>query len=364
MTSKIWLFTKPSTTDMLKVSSSPHICTTESIPRIMLGVIIALAPAVVGAVYFFGCHALALIFLCVASSVGAEYLCRKIRGAPVTVSDYSAVVTGILLAFNLPSNAPWWMAVAGGVFAVVVVKELFGGLGYNIWNPALAARAFLLASWPTSMISSTDFPPPRHGSLSGLSLDSITQATPLQLIKNTLAPIFSDPAAFSAEQLAAARQALENMAGADYYTALFWGKVGGVMGETSAALLIIGGIFLLVKGYIDWRVPAGYLGSVALLAWMFAGPEGYFTGNVLFHLLSGGLILGAFFMATDMVTTPVTPKGKWIFAVGCGILTMIIRLKGGYPEGVSYAILLMNTATPLIDSYTRPAMYGRKKNRA
>ena len=342
----------------LKVSSSPHIYTTESIPRIMLAVVISLVPATAGAVYFFGTHALVLIILAVASAVGTEALCQKLRGVPVTVNNYSAAVTGILLAFNLPANAPWWMAVLGSAFAIGIVKELFGGLGYNIWNPALAARAFLLASWPTTMVSNAGYPAPRGGSLSGVELDGITQATPLQLIKNTIAPVFEKAESVSAAQVENARSVLEQMATADYYGELFLGRIGGVIGETSAALLILGAIFLLVRGYIDWRVPVGYIATVAVLAWIFGGRDGYFTGNVVFHIFSGGLVLGAFFMATDMVTSPITRKGKWVFAVGCGVFTMLIRLKGGYPEGVSYAILLMNTATPLIDLYTKPKLYG------
>ena len=324
----------------------------------MAGVVISLVPASLGAVYFFGLEAVILILAAVGSAVGTEALCQKLRGVPLKVGDYSAVVTGILLAFNLPANAPWWMAVIGGAFAVAVVKEVFGGIGFNIWNPALAARAFLLASWPTTMISSTEYPAPRFGSLSGLQLDALTQATPLQLVKNVIKPLLEQPGQAGAAQLEAAHQALARMASADYLGNLFWGQVGGVIGETSAALLILGGIFLLVKGYIDWRVPAGFIGTVALLAWIFGGPQGYFTGNPAFHVFSGGLMLGAIFMATDMVTSPVTRKGKWIFAIGCGVFTMLIRIKGGYPEGVSYAILLMNTTTPLIDSYTKPKVYG------
>jgi len=316
-------------------------------------------PAVAAATYFFGLRALSLILLAVASCVATEALCRKLRGGPTTVKDLSAPVTGVLLAFNVPSNTPWWMVVAGSVFAIAVVKELFGGLGYNIWNPALAARAFLLASWPTTMVSSDKFPVPRNGTLSGLELEALTQATPLQLIKNGVAPILADTTAAS-EQVQAAVRVLDQLKDVDYAGSLFWGNIGGVMGETSAALLLLGAVLLLARGYIDWRVPAGYLGTVALLAWIFGGPQGYFTGNVLLHLLSGGLVLGAFFMATDMVTSPVTRRGKWIFAAGCGVFTVLIRIKGGYPEGVSYAILLMNTAVPLIDSYTRPRIYGEK----
>jgi electron transport complex protein RnfD len=342
----------------LKVSSSPHIYTAESIPRIMIAVMLSLVPATLGAVWFFGLHAALLIVLTVASAVGTEALCQKLRKVPVRINDFSAVVTGLLLAFNLPANAPWWMAIIGGAFAVAVVKELFGGIGYNIWNPALAARAFLLASWPTSMISSSDFPAPRAGTLSGLDLDAISQATPLQFVKNVVTPLLEKPAEATAEQLRAAHAALEQMNGSQFILDLFVGRVGGVIGETSVALLLIGGIYLLIKGYADWRIPLGYIGTVAVLAWVFAGPEGYFTGNVLLHVFSGGLILGAFFMATDMVTSPVTRRGKWVFAIGCGVFTILIRIKGGYPEGVSYAILLMNTATPLIDAYTKPKIYG------
>ncbi|MFH1071333.1 MAG: RnfABCDGE type electron transport complex subunit D [Candidatus Glassbacteria bacterium] len=344
----------------LNVSSSPHIYSSESIPKIMIGVVLSLVPAALGAVYFFGLNAVVLIVMAVASAVGTEALCQRLRGAPLKIGDFSAVVTGILLAFNLPANAPWWMAIVGSAFAITVAKEVFGGIGFNIWNPALAGRAFLLASWPTSMISSTDFPAPRDGSLSGLKLDALTQATPLQFIKNVIGPLLQEPGEAGAAKLEAAHQALAQMSTASYYGSLFWGQVGGVIGETSAALLILGGVFLLVKGYIDWRVPVGFIGTVALLAWIFGGPQGYFTGNVLFHVLSGGLLLGAIFMATDMVTSPVTRKGKWVFAVGCGAITVLIRIKGGYPEGVSYAILLMNTATPLIDAYTKPKVYGGK----
>ncbi len=344
-------------TNLLKVSSSPHIYTRESTSRIMLTVAIALMPAAIGAVWFFGLPALLLVVLAAGSAVGAEYLWCRLRRKPQTIGDWSALVTGLLLAFNLPANAPWWLAVIGGAFAVIIVKELFGGLGFNIWNPALAARAFLLASWPTKMISSGDFPAPRNSTLSGLQLDALTQATPLQFIKNNLEPVLQDPAAFSADQVQAAHRALEQLSTTGYYQDLFLGRVGGVLGETSALLLLAGGLFLLVRGYIDWRIPVGYLGSVALLAWVF-GPLGWFTGDALFHLLTGGVILGALFMATDMVTSPVTPRGKWIFAVGCGLITMLIRFKGGYPEGVSYAILLMNTTVPLIDAYTRPKIYG------
>lgn len=344
--------------ELLKVSSSPHFRTEESIPSIMKGVLISLVPATAGAVWFFGWQAALLIALCVGAAVGAEALCQRLRGAPVTVNDYSAALTGLLLAFNLPSNAPWWLAILGSVFAIVVVKEVFGGIGFNIWNPALAARAFLLASFPTAMISSPEFPVPRGGTLSGLGLDGVTQATPLQLIKNTVAPVLQDPSRFTGEEVARAQAILEQIGHGAFYNSLLLGNIGGVLGETSALLLLLGAVYLFVKKYIDWRVPLGYIGTVALLSWIFAGPEGYFTGNVLLHVLSGGLILGAFFMATDMVTTPVTRKGKWIFAVGCGLITVLIRVKGGYPEGVSYAILLMNTATPLIDAYIRPKVYG------
>ena len=327
----------------------------------MLTVIITLLPATAASVYFFGLHALLLIILAVLTAMATEAVCQKIMKKPITVNDWSAALTGLLVAFNIPANTPWWMVMLGSIFAIAIVKQAFGGLGFNIWNPALAARAFLLASWPTTMISSDKFPVPKGGTLSGLQLDAVTQATPLQLIKNSIAPVLSDPSSFSAQQVDAARQVLAQLSSMDYIRTLLAGNVGGVIGETSVVLLLLGGLVLLFKKYIDWRVPVGYIGTVAVLAWIFGGPEGFFTGNVMFHIFGGGLILGAFFMATDMVTSPVTKKGKWIFAIGCGFFTIVIRLKGGYPEGVSYAILLMNTATPLIDKFTKPKIYGGVK---
>lgn len=309
--------------NMLIVSSSPHIRSDESVKRIMLDVIIALIPAMIGSVYFFGLNALKLILISIASSVFFEAAIQKLFKREVTISDYSAVITGILLAFNIPASAPWWIPVFGAGFAIIVVKQFFGGLGHNFMNPALAARAVLLASWPTIM---TSFPSP----------DAISSATPLSI-----------------------------MEGMGYFTSgklpsimdMFIGNIGGTLGETSALLLLIGGAYLIVRKVINWKIPVVYIGTTAIMLLLL----GLGTEQVIYHILSGGLILGAFFMATDYATGPITPKGQIVFALGAGILTGIIRIKGGFPEGVSYSILLMNVATPLINKFTSPRVFGRVK---
>jgi electron transport complex protein RnfD len=329
----------------LIISPPPHIRTTESIPKIMYGVALALIPALMGATYFFGWRALWLTAVSVVFCIGTEAIIQKLRKVPLTVSDGSALVTGILLAFNLPPGAPWWCAVIGAGFAIGIGKQAFGGLGLNPMNPALLGRAFLMASWPVHM--TTDWTSPLNGTMSGLA--GITGSTPLAAIKGAMKDL---AAGVNVEQ---AKQTLESVG--QMYKPLFWGNVGGCIGETSVILLLIGAGYLFYKGYINYRIPGAYIGSVALIAWIFGGP-GYFTGDLIYHIFAGGLILGAFFMATDMVTCPSTPMGQWIFGLGCGFLTMLIRLKGGYPEGVSYAILLMNIVTPLLDRYTRPKVFG------
>jgi len=246
-------------------------------------------------------------------------------GKAVTINDFSAAITGVLLAFNLPPDVPFWLPVVGSVFAIIVVKQLFGGLGSNFVNPALAARALLLASFPAHMTNWT-FP------------DAITGATYLGMLKEN--PAFSPEASD--------------------YMALLFGKIGGCIGETSAVAIIIGGVYLLVRKVINWRIPVFYIGSFTVFAFIF-GRTGFFTGNVLFEVLNGGLLLGAFFMATDYATSPITPNGKIVMGIGCGFLTVIIRFFGGYPEGVSYAIIIMNLFVPLIDKYIRPRVYGRGK---
>ncbi len=309
----------------LIASSSPHIRSDETVSRIMLDVIIALMPAMLASIYFFRFNALKLILLAVASAVATEAIFQKVMKKTISINDLSAVVTGILVAFNIPSSAPWWIPVIGSAFAIGIVKQLFGGIGNNFMNPALAARAMLLASWPTIM---TDWVSP--------GVDAVTTATPLAILKGQ------------------AEGTLPSMID------VFLGNVGGSLGETSAILLIIGGIYLLYRGVINWRIPSAYIGTVFVMMLIFGGG----IENAIYHLLVGGLMLGAFFMATDYSTSPVTKKGQIIFGIGAGLLTSIIRLKGGYPEGVSYSILLMNVAAPLIDKYTSPKVFGEVKQNA
>ncbi len=320
---------------LLTVSASPHIRTSADIYRAMRLVIIALLPALFGAIYYFGLRALMLVLISVASAIVFDVLGQKIFGRKINIADGSAVITGILLAYNLPAGAPWWIVIVGSVFAILVVKQFFGGLGYNFLNPALAGRAFLMASWPNLMTSS--WLAPKSGTISGL--DAITEATPLGILKH------------GSTNLVAQLNSSDSIAN------LFWGRVGGCIGETSAFLLIGGGLLLLILGVIDYRIVLGYLGTVIVLAVVLPA-----RASIPFHLFSGGLMLGVFFMATDWVTSPVTKLGRLLFGIGCGALTMVIRLWGGYPEGVSYAILLMNLFTPLIDRYTRGPRFGEVRS--
>jgi Na+-translocating ferredoxin:NAD+ oxidoreductase subunit D len=345
--------------DRFIVSSSPHLHQDISVEKVMYGVVIALSPAVIGSIFLYGVRALLLIILSCLAALVTEAVIQRARRVPVTIADGSALVTGILLAFNIPPGVPWWLPVVGSVFAIAIGKQVFGGLGYNPLNPALVGRAFLLASWPVAM--TTTWLPSRGGTLSGISLkgiDVVTQATPLALMKK-VQEIIADPAS-TTHQVVQAREVLSNLGSSEMIANLFTGQVGGCIGETSALLLLVGAAYLMFKHYIEWRIPGTYIVTVAVLTWIFGGSSGLFSGNALFHILSGGLILGAFFMATDMVTSPVSPKGMIIFGLGCGVLTTIIRLVGGYPEGVSYSILLMNVATPLIDRHTRPRIFGEE----
>lgn len=306
----------------LIASSSPHIRSEETTQKIMLDVIIALLPALIASIFYFGFNSLVLVVASVAAAIATEIICQKIMKKPVTVSDLSAVLTGMLVAFNIPPSAPWWIPVMGSAFAIAIAKQVFGGIGFNFINPALAGRAFLMASWPTHMMSGWIDP----------VTDAVTSATPLAIIKGTAEGDLPS---------------LINM---------ILGRIPGCLGETSSILLIIGGIYLIYRGVIKWIIPVVYLGTVALLAVLIGD-----ASLVLYHVFGGGLILGAFFMATDYVTSPVTDKGKIIYAVGAGLLTMLIRKLGGYPEGVSYSILLMNIITPLIDKYVSPKLFGGAK---
>lgn len=334
----------------LLVAVSPSIRDEVSVEKIMWGVIIALIPSLAISLYFFRIRAVALIVVSSLTAIGMEVLFQKITHRELTIRDGSALITGILLAYNLPPGAPIWIAVVGSGFAIIVAKQLFGGLGHNFINPALAGRAFLMASWPGIMTHR--WMPTAGGALSGI--DALTGATPLSTLREANR-ILVDPHS-TIQQLHNAKLAISQLSSSSSILNLFWGNVGGCIGETSALMLLIGASYLLLKRYIDWRIPLSYIGTVVLLTW--AIPTG---ATPLFHLLSGGLILGAFFMATDPVTSPITPRGRWIFGLGCGVITFVIRRWGGYPEGVSYSILLMNCATPLVEKLTKPRRYGEMK---
>ena len=307
---------------LYRVSLAPYLRSKSTTQKMMLDVIIAMLPALAASIYFFGMNALMLTVVSVISCVVAEVFMQKLFKKKVTVSDLSAVITGILLAFNLPASAPWWMPVFGGFFAICIVKQIFGGIGSNFMNPALAARAAIMASWPGLI---TNYITP----------DGVASATPLQLMK----------AGTTGELTSLMDMAI--------------GNIGGVIGETCSILLVLGGIYLIVKKVIDWKIPCLYILTTTVLLAAF----GVDISLLPYHILGGGLILGAFFMATDFVTCPVTPNGRIIFAIGCGIITAIIRVYGGMAEGVSYAIILMNTATPLIESLTTPKVFGEVKSK-
>ncbi|MGB2661002.1 MAG: RnfABCDGE type electron transport complex subunit D [Candidatus Omnitrophota bacterium] len=311
----------------LTITSSPHVFAPLDTRAMMKGVLKALVPVVVAGLFFFKWQAFWVIVATIAGCIAAEYLLQRARGKDVAVKDFSAVLTGILLALVLPPSTPLWMAFLGGVVAIGLGKEVFGGLGHNIFNPALLSRAFLMAAFPVAMtIWSKPF-----------TLDTITTATPLGLAK------------FSGTLTS--------------YSSLFIGNVGGCIGETSALAIILGGIYVLYKKIIDYRIPLAFILTVAVFSGIthFIAPAKY--SPAMFHVLAGGLLIGAVFMATDPVTSPVTKKGRWVFGIGCGLITMAIRIWGGLPEGVMYAILCMNAITPLIDRFARPRRYGEVKRK-
>jgi len=301
----------------------------------MYGVLLALAPAALMGVYFFGLPAVKLYLVAGAVAVMVEWLVQRLMGREITALDGSALLTGILLAMNLPPSSPWWLAAVGAVVAIVLGKQIFGGLGQNPFNPALVARVVLLISWPVQMTNWVAPAPLFSG------VDAVSTATPLEIMK------LQGPAA------------LEKLSLLD----AFMGLRGGSLGEVSVLALLLGGAYLLYKRYITWHIPLSFLATVFAISGVFwlVAPDKY--ANPLWHLCSGGLMLGAFFMATDYVTSPVTYRGMVVFGIGCGVLTMVIRLFGGYPEGVSFAILLMNAATPLIDRYVKPVPFGKRGGR-
>ncbi|MBI5873546.1 MAG: RnfABCDGE type electron transport complex subunit D [Candidatus Omnitrophica bacterium] len=317
------------------VSSSPHIAKKEDVSIVMWTVNLALAPAGIIGIYIFGLHSLLLVAASTIAAVLTEAFMQNARRQKVTVSDGSAFMTGLLLAYNLPPNCPLWIGVIGSFFAIAIAKQAFGGLGRNIFNPALASRAFLLAAWPKHM---TVFAKPF-----AYGVDAVTQATPLSLLKEGKASGLVDM-------------------GLSYWD-LFIGNRGGSLGEVCILALLLGGLYLLYKRIITWHTPLSFILTVGIFTWAFGSKQGFFQGDFLFHILSGGLMLGAIFMATDYVTSPITKNGQVIFGVCCGLLTGIIRIWGGYPEGVCYSILIMNSVVPLIDRFVKPRRYGIVKVR-
>lgn len=322
------------------LSGSPHVHETQDVKKIMWGVVYALIPALLVSVYFFGLPALMLSLIAVASCMLFEFLIQKylFKSSELTITDGSAVITGLLLAFNVPSSLPWWQMVIGSLVAIGVAKMTFGGLGKNPFNPALVGRVFLLISFPVEMTTW-----PKVSPLSTSLTDVITGPTSLGVIKEGL---------MKGESISKLMQNVPS------YTDMFVGNMGGSLGEISAIAILIGGIYMLVRKIITWHIPVSYILSVFIftgILWLI-NPEKY--ADPVFHLLAGGLMLGAVFMATDMVTSPVNHKAQLIFGIGCGVLTVLIRVWGAYPEGVSFAILIMNAATPLLNNMVKPKRFG------
>lgn len=320
---------------MNTVSSSPHISSNETVPKIMWNVNLSLAPAALFGIFYFKTNAFIIILVSILAAVATEYLICKFRKMPISISDGSAFLTGLLMAMCMPPTLPAYMAALGVVIAVAIGKHSMGGLGQNIFNPAHIGRAAVMVSWPVAMTTWTSLK---------TSADVVTSATPLNILKmqgyDALISTFGTKS--------------------ELYKALLLGTRNGSIGETCTILLLLGGAYLVYKKYINWEVPVVMIAIVGILTWIF-GKDGFFTGDAIFNMMAGGLIIGAFFMATDMVTIPITKKGQIIFALGAGIITALIRLKGGYPEGVCYSILLMNALTPLIDRFTKPTKFGSKE---
>ncbi|MBC8525171.1 MAG: RnfABCDGE type electron transport complex subunit D [Chlorobium phaeobacteroides] len=310
----------------LKVSNAPFVRSKDSIESVMYNVALALAPATVMSVYLFGMRALVLTVVCILSCIAFEWLMDKARNKPNSCLDGSALVTGLLLALNVPANLPLWMVVTGSFIAIVATKHVFGGLGYNVFNPALVARVFLLISFPAAM---TSWPMPAPFSFD-MMVDMETGASPLGILKT--------------DGVQAALASLSLMDG-------FYGTMTGSLGETSALALLAGAVWLWYKKYITMYIPLTIMGSVFLFTGLFHLIDPGTYASPAFHMVTGGLILGAFFMATDMVTSPLSIRGQLLFGLGCGLLTAVIRLWGGYPEGISFAILIMNSFVPLIDRW-------------
>lgn len=342
---------------MLTVKSSPHLHSRISTDRAMLYVTIALLPSALWGVWAFGLRALLVLFLSIASAVLTEFLLGKVS-REFTLDDYSALVTGLLIGMNMPPSVPLYIPVLASVFAIAVVKWTFGGLGCNWMNPALGGRVFVFFSFTSAM---STFSLPRY-----LAVDAVSSATPLSAMKTALSAgsMGSSSALLSSPVTGFAQLASSRLGISPYAVDAFFGNTAGCIGEVSALLLIAGGIFLIASKVITWIIPVVYIGSFAILSWALGGIPyglGAFHGEILFPLFSGGLMLGAFFMATDWVTTPTTPLGEAIFAFGCAFFTFLFRYFGSLPEGVSLAIIIMNILTPTIDRYIRVKPFGYVK---
>lgn len=328
----------------LVVSPSPHIHGRIDVNKIMWGVVYAMIPALLVSIWFFGLDSVRVTFISVAACLLCEYLIQQfVLKEKISITDGSAVITGVLLAFNVPANLPWWIIVIGAIVSIGIAKMSFGGLGKNPFNPALVGRVFLLISFPVQM---TSWPKPHMWFSHGIA-DVVTGATPLGLLKEGL------------KNGKSVQQILES-AEMPRYIDMMLGNMGGSLGEMSAIALLIGALYMFWKKIITWHIPVSYLGTALLFAGIFWLIDPVHYVNPFFHLITGGLMLGVFFMATDMVTSPMSPWGMIVYGMGCGILTMLIRLFGAYPEGVSFAILIMNAFVPLINVGFKPKRFGEK----
>jgi Na+-translocating ferredoxin:NAD+ oxidoreductase subunit D len=330
------------------VSVSPHIRMGRTTAGIMWTVSASLIPVMLVSIYVFGLRGLLITLVSVISCMVVEAISQKALGRPVSVGDGSAVLTGILMAFVIPPGVPYWLPIIGAVAAIFINKELMGGLGFNIWNPALVGRALLMASFPVYMtaawIPPIDWSKSALGIYVGGGLDAVSTATPLQVLKQY--------------GFAALTQQFGDLT--TIYQNFFIGIKPGCIGETSGLLILAGGLFMMIRGIITWHIPVSTIVTVAVLAWIFGG-ETWFSGQPLVHVLSGGLMLGAFYMATDYVTSPTQKSAQIVFGIGVGALTLLIRLKGGYPEGVAYSILLMNCLTPSLEEWFKPKRFAPPK---
>jgi electron transport complex protein RnfD len=335
--------TTAAATGLWQVSISPHLKSSESVEKIMWTVVACLIPPLILSVFVFGIQTLFITAVSVISCVVVEAVSQKTLGREVTIKDGSAVLTGMLIAFVIPPGVSPLLPILAAVFAIYIGKHLLGGIGYNFFNPALLGRAFLLASFPVAMTSAWLAPVEGFGIFSylGSSIDAVSTATPLAVMKEQGMVAFTEMFG----------------SGANLYTSFFLGWRPGCIGETSGLLLVLGGLYLIYRGYITWHIPVSLLATIAALTWIFGG-ENYFSGDPLLAILTGGALLGAFFMATDYVTSPTTKTAQVIFGIGIGALTVLIRIKGGYPEGICYAILLMNPLSTVLDSWFKPKRFA------